>query len=219
MTSTLIFRTARAAADRIALAAHGSAQSDRGVARRHLPRIDLHGALRRPTGRVRDGAGPRPRRSRHRERGLRQRRHHPPGVAPRARRRPVDRRGGALALATPGSGPDLPARRHGAIPSRRSRRHRTAACALVDAARYAYLPFGAGPRICIGSSFAMMEAVAVLALLISRYRLSLRPDYAPRIAVRVTLRPARGLMMQLHRRAGRGGWRARPERLRSWRNA
>jgi len=65
----------------------------------------------------------------------------------------------------------------------------------------------------------MMEAVAVLALLISRYRLSLRPDYAPRIAVRVTLRPARGLMMQLHRRAGRGGWRARPERLRSWRNA
>ena len=66
--------------------------------------------------------------------------------------------------------------------------------------RYAYLPFGAGPRICIGSSFAMMEAAAMLASLITRYQLSLDPDYKPRMAVRVTLRPARGLMMHLRKR-------------------
>jgi len=66
--------------------------------------------------------------------------------------------------------------------------------------RYAYLPFGAGPRVCIGSSFATMEAVAVLASLIGGYRLSLQAGYEPRMAVRVTLRPARGLMMELRRR-------------------
>ena len=36
--------------------------------------------------------------------------------------------------------------------------------------RYQYLPFGAGPRICIGASFAMQEAVIALAVLLSRYR-------------------------------------------------
>jgi cytochrome P450 len=66
--------------------------------------------------------------------------------------------------------------------------------------RYAYLPFGAGPRVCIGSSFAMMEAVAMLASLIDDFRLSLRPGHAPRLAVRVTLRPARGMIMALHKR-------------------
>ncbi len=68
--------------------------------------------------------------------------------------------------------------------------------------RFAYLPFGAGPRICIGSSFAMTEAVAILASLIRGYRLSLPAGYAPRMAVRVTLRPAGGLMMELRRRSG-----------------
>jgi cytochrome P450 len=66
--------------------------------------------------------------------------------------------------------------------------------------RYAYLPFGAGPRICIGSSFALMEAVAMLASLITRYQLSLSPTYKPRMAVRVTLRPARGMMMNVRKR-------------------
>lgn len=66
--------------------------------------------------------------------------------------------------------------------------------------RYAYLPFGAGPRICIGSSFAIMEAVAVLASLITRYQLSLDPTYKPRMAVRVTLRPTGGMMMHVRRR-------------------
>ena len=66
--------------------------------------------------------------------------------------------------------------------------------------RYAYLPFGAGPRICIGWSFAMMEAVMILGSLVDNYRLRLPSNYQPRMEVRVTLRPARGMTMQLHER-------------------
>ncbi len=63
--------------------------------------------------------------------------------------------------------------------------------------RYLYLPFGAGPRICIGMSFAEMEATAVVAVLLSSVRLSLRPGYVPEPEVRATLRPAGGMPMRL----------------------
>jgi cytochrome P450 len=63
--------------------------------------------------------------------------------------------------------------------------------------RYVYLPFGAGPRICIGMSFAQMEATAVLAVLLSSLRLRLRPGYIPRPKLRITLRPADGMPMRL----------------------
>jgi cytochrome P450 len=63
--------------------------------------------------------------------------------------------------------------------------------------RYVYLPFGAGPRICIGMSFALMEATAVLAVLLSSLRLRLRPGYVPEPKLRVNLRPARGMPMRL----------------------
>ena len=42
--------------------------------------------------------------------------------------------------------------------------------------RYQYLPFGAGPRVCIGMSFAMQEAVIALAVLLSRFRFDMRND-------------------------------------------
>ena len=45
--------------------------------------------------------------------------------------------------------------------------------------RYTYLPFGAGPRTCIGHSFALLEATAVLATLLSSFSLQLRPGYIP----------------------------------------
>jgi cytochrome P450 len=63
--------------------------------------------------------------------------------------------------------------------------------------RYAYLPFGAGPRVCIGMSFAQMETTAVLAVLLESLRLRLRPGYVPAPKLRVTLRPAGGMPMRL----------------------
>ncbi len=65
--------------------------------------------------------------------------------------------------------------------------------------RFAYLPFGAGPRICIGSQFATMEAVAILAVLLKVVRLDLF-EPTPAATMRVTLRPARALRMRVHRR-------------------
>jgi cytochrome P450 len=59
--------------------------------------------------------------------------------------------------------------------------------------RFAYLPFGAGPRICIGSSFALQEASIVLATIMRHCRLAVAPGHAVRPFHRVTLRPGGGL--------------------------
>ncbi len=67
--------------------------------------------------------------------------------------------------------------------------------------RYAYLPFGAGPRICIGASFAMLEAVAILATLLQSVRLDLPAGFAPTPRLRITLRPQAGMPMRVYRRA------------------
>ncbi|APW58877.1 cytochrome P450 [Paludisphaera borealis] len=59
--------------------------------------------------------------------------------------------------------------------------------------RYAYFPFGGGPRICIGNSFALMEATLLLASIAGRYRLELAPDADVALLPTITLRPAHGL--------------------------
>jgi cytochrome P450 len=61
--------------------------------------------------------------------------------------------------------------------------------------RFAYLPFGAGPRICIGQAFALQEAALVLATVVSRFSLQLAPGQAVWPLLRVTLRPGDGLRM------------------------
>lgn len=66
--------------------------------------------------------------------------------------------------------------------------------------RFAYLPFGGGPRLCIGSSFAMMEAQLVLATIAQRYRLRLLPDYPVQPKPVVMLCPSNGLPMTVERR-------------------
>ena len=66
--------------------------------------------------------------------------------------------------------------------------------------RFAYIPFGAGPRICIGMGFAVQEALIVLGQILKRYRLSLVPGHPVMPLARLTLRPQFGLKMQLHRR-------------------
>ncbi len=63
--------------------------------------------------------------------------------------------------------------------------------------KYAYFPFGGGPRICIGNHFAMMEAVLVLATLIRQYRFELLPGQTLELQPAVTLRAAKDLEMRL----------------------
>jgi cytochrome P450 len=66
--------------------------------------------------------------------------------------------------------------------------------------RYAYFPFGGGPRICIGNSFAQMEAVLLLATIAQRYQLRLVPDTVVRPFPTMTLRPDGGVKVVLTRR-------------------
>jgi cytochrome P450 len=64
--------------------------------------------------------------------------------------------------------------------------------------RYAWLPFGAGPRVCIGAQFALMEAQLVLAHLLRNFRFSNISETAPQPTA--TLRPSGGMPMRIERR-------------------
>ena len=65
--------------------------------------------------------------------------------------------------------------------------------------RFAYFPFGGGPRLCIGNTFALTEAQLVLATVASRWRLDLPQGHAAEPEPLVTLRPRGGLPMRVHR--------------------
>jgi cytochrome P450 len=66
--------------------------------------------------------------------------------------------------------------------------------------RFAYLPFGVGPRKCIGSTFALQEATLVLATIVKNFSFELSPGHAVWPTLRVTLRPANGLPMVIRKR-------------------
>ena len=66
--------------------------------------------------------------------------------------------------------------------------------------RAAYFPFGMGPRLCIGQSFAMLEAVLIFARLQQRLRFRRVPGEAPKPIPSVTLRPATALLMEIEPR-------------------
>jgi cytochrome P450 len=66
--------------------------------------------------------------------------------------------------------------------------------------RFAYMPFGAGPRVCIGMGFALTEAVVVLAHFLRAFRFDLVPDHPVVPVQRITLRPRDGMQMILRDR-------------------
>jgi cytochrome P450 len=66
--------------------------------------------------------------------------------------------------------------------------------------KFAYLPFAAGPRKCIGEHFAMLESILVLTRMFQRFDLSAAPGFMPEMDFQLTTRPRHGLMMQLRER-------------------
>ena len=66
--------------------------------------------------------------------------------------------------------------------------------------RLAYLPFGGGPRVCIGQSFAMMEAALLLTTIAQRFNLTLSPDQQVEPLTSITLQPKSGMRMSLSAR-------------------
>ncbi len=66
--------------------------------------------------------------------------------------------------------------------------------------RFAYLPFGAGPRVCIGMSFALMEAQLILASVLARVAVEPRKGHKPEPVLTMTLRPKGGMPLRLRRR-------------------
>ncbi len=67
--------------------------------------------------------------------------------------------------------------------------------------RFAYFPFGGGPRQCIGESFAWMELVLLIATIAQRWRFELVPDHPVAPHAAITLRPKHGMKMVVTRRA------------------
>jgi cytochrome P450 len=67
-------------------------------------------------------------------------------------------------------------------------------------ARFSYLPFGGGPRVCIGAALAMTEATLILAVLAQKFRLRLKEPQEVKLQTRITLRPKNKLMTILERR-------------------
>lgn len=71
--------------------------------------------------------------------------------------------------------------------------------------RYAYHPFAAGPRICLGNNFSLLESHLLLAILAQRFTPCLRTGFEPRWAMQGTLGIANGLPMVITTRSSAGG--------------
>ena len=67
----------------------------------------------------------------------------------------------------------------------------------VQPPRYAYAPFGAGPRTCVGNHFALLEIRMVLATMVQSIELSLAPDQRIEPVTLVTLRPRNGVSVRV----------------------
>lgn len=65
---------------------------------------------------------------------------------------------------------------------------------------YVYFPFGAGPRICIGNNFAMMEATLLLAAIMQKFHFVLDQSHKVILEPSITLRPQKGIHVQVEKR-------------------
>jgi cytochrome P450 len=65
--------------------------------------------------------------------------------------------------------------------------------------RFAYLPFSAGPHVCIGMQFALMEAQAILAVLLARFAFTPPAGFEPEPLMVFTLRPGKGMPLRVRR--------------------
>ena len=72
--------------------------------------------------------------------------------------------------------------------------------AAREALKHAYLPFGMGPRVCMGAAFALQEATLILAQLVRHHRLEAVPGHVPQPVGRLTIRSANGVRLRLWRR-------------------
>jgi cytochrome P450 len=62
------------------------------------------------------------------------------------------------------------------------------------------MPFGAGPRLCIGNNFAMMEMQLILSMFAKRYRFEVVKDQKIEVQPLITLRPRNGIKVKIHKR-------------------
>ena len=69
-----------------------------------------------------------------------------------------------------------------------------------DITPYAYLPFGGGPRVCIGNHFALQEALVIAALYIQRFNFKKSDDQKVECHPLITLRPKGGILMEVEKR-------------------
>ncbi len=72
-----------------------------------------------------------------------------------------------------------------------------------ESQRSAYLPFSAGPRVCLGASFAMQEGMLILAYLARHFRFQPVEDHVPKPIARLTLRSENGIRLRVYKRGGR----------------
>ena len=73
-------------------------------------------------------------------------------------------------------------------------------CVVNNLNKWVYMPFGAGPRMCIGNAFAMMESQIILSIISKQFQLNLRREIPVEFESGITLRPKNEMLMDVIKR-------------------